>query len=178
MSNPNFITIHGIDGTGKTTAARTVAELLPQAINYDDITDTIDYNHNFSDTTIAKKLSQSALVHSYLLQGSSVVRDRWLIDVHADRAHKGILTPDYDGIATPNYSFVLTCDEEQRMQRVLLRGNPTEQDLVPNTEGTRAHYFEHYLMQNIGKFARHSMAIDTTHLTVDKVAQTIIENIV
>lgn len=178
MANSNFITIHGIDGTGKTTAAHTVAELLPQAVNYDSITDTINYDRNHSDITIAKKLSQSALIHSYLAQDISIVRDRWLIDVHADREHKGMLTPAYEGIATPNYSFVLTCDENLRMQRVLHRGNPTEQDLVPNIEGTRAHYFEQYLLQNIGKFAHHSMVIDTTDLNISEVAQTIVRHIV
>jgi len=177
MSNPSFITIHGIDGTGKTSAARNVAHILTNhnmaAINYDDITDEVIPSPLESDSTLAKKISQSALIASYLVDGTSIVRDRWLIDVHADRGFKGASVATPQGIITPDYSFVLTCDDSVRMQRVLERGNPTEEDLIPNREGTRAHYFEQYLLHRIGEFARLAIIIDTTELSQDEVAETI-----
>jgi len=177
MINASFVTIHGIDGTGKTSAARNVAHMLSRhnipAINYDDITAEVVADPLQPDTALAKKLSQSALITQYLESGHSVVRDRWLIDIHADRGFAGNAVAAPSGILTPDYSFVLTCEDSVRMQRVLARGNPTEQDLIPNVEGTRAHYFEQYLLRRIGEFARLAITIDTTELSQDEVAETI-----
>lgn len=177
MANASFITIHGIDGTGKTSAAHNVAQALSHynapAINYDDITAEVIADPSQPDNALAKKLSQSALITQYIESGYSVIRDRWLIDIHADRGFRGNTVATPSGILTPDYSFVLTCEDSVRMQRVLARGNPTEQDLIPNLEGTRAHYFEQYLLHRIGEFARHAMVIDTTELSQNEVADTI-----
>lgn len=177
MTNASFVTIHGIDGTGKTSASRNVAQALSRhnipTINYDDITAEVVADRSQSDIALAKKLSQSALITHYLESGHSIVRDRWLIDIHADRGFAGNTIAVPSGILTPDYSFVLTCEDSVRMQRVLARGNPTEQDLIPNVEGTRAHYFEQYLLRRIGEFAHRALTIDTTELGQDEVAETI-----
>jgi broad-specificity NMP kinase len=82
----NFVTIHGIDGVGKTSVATGLARTLDgqsqPAIYYDDLAEKVKCTRIGSEI-FDKKLVQSAIIARALTEGQTVTRDRWLIDVFA-----------------------------------------------------------------------------------------------
>ena len=175
-----FITIHGIDGTGKTTTA----ELLVDGLDELDaivvarwnivknLLEPVPNSRSSLSAGISKKVSESKIVSDLMEQGKTLARDRWVIDVMADHAFAG--KPMRDGevslganpeLLLPNLSVILVCRENERMRRINSRGNPSKEDLIPNMPGSRAYFFQEYLLNNIAEYSRNSMVIDTTDIT-------------
>ena len=185
-----FVTIHGIDGTGKTTAAYEVTQRMRQRGSQSETVASLEdiygaeYSlptslfipHTLNEMSLLKRIRQTEMVRRANAVGITVLRDRWLIDTYADSAHRRIVLPEVptDSILQPNLSVILLCDENVRQQRIAARGNPSPEDLIPKEAGTRAKFFEEYLLRNIGAFAARTMIIDTTDLMPTQVAEKVL----
>lgn len=184
-----FITVHGIDGTGKTTTTDKLVSALQtrniEAQTYDTL--LVDESGFSKDARSGQRSPQAQLYRSLgtkciqglaiqeaLAEGKSVVKDRWAIDVLAANSYLGATVPSGElGILVPDLSILLICSEQVRQQRIGARGHATTDDLVPNTLGTRAYYFERYLMDHLDEHCCRSSLIDTTYMTADEVAEQI-----
>jgi thymidylate kinase len=179
----NFITIHGIDGTGKSSVAIQLAESLNKqaqtSVFYDDLIGEAGGMPDVARGGVFDgKLYQSSIISQALANGRTVTRDRWLIDVFASETFKGEKLPSAPReILWPDLSVVLLCEESVRQKRIRLRPSPTSQDLIPRVEGTRADYFEKYLLRYVGDFAIRSIIIDTTHNTPAETTAAIISEL-
>lgn len=189
-----FITIHGIDGVGKTTLVDAVNNNL-RAVGRDIASESLDLSKSpwrncreqFEKVSISERLfyklgSKAAdgnLIIERLENGITTVKDRWIIDVLADETHKGVVAPDniYLSIVRPHLAVLLLCDEDTRMDRVQSRLEITEDDLVPCIPGERAHYFQRYLLDNLAASAEDCMILDTTDIPPEKLAESVMERI-
>lgn len=200
--NPFFITLHGIDGTGKTTTAGFLTQGLNnqnmKAINYDDY-EKINVDNPFSAAKkrVVKEASPEAqlafflgstLFHSdviggLLQQGYSVVKSRYIDDVLAHHAQLGVKNTEEIAalfpIIQPGLRVILTLDETTRRERIRIRGEVDEKDKEIRTLGSRLDSFENYLIANsenlqvLGKAIR----IDTAALDPQQVSQIILDHI-
>jgi thymidylate kinase len=182
--NEGFITFHGIDGTGKTSVVAGLVERLAgggvPSFNARDCSINSENNSTESNIhpDILRKILQSQAIRSEINAGRIALRDRWLIDTYADKTHAGIVLPTPpEEILVPDLSVILRCNDKIRLRRTSLRENPTEDDLVLNSVGTRAYYFENYLLNNIGRFASRSLVIDTTYNSPEETVSEIMEQV-
>lgn len=193
--NSYFVTVHGIDGVGKTTAAETLASMMRQendnTYTYAQLLETEpsfltqerelreELVGDTDDTSVFQKsvyskLAQSAIVREALNQDMSVVRDRWYIDVLAANSYKGGSVSIDAEVLVPDLSVILVCNEEERMRRIHDRSDPTEDDLIPKVPGTRAHYFENFLLKHTQDLCGNFMILDTTEVCPTEIANRII----
>ncbi len=198
-----FISIHGIDGTGKTTASENVAESLKlhgqAAVNYDNYKEieanrfsqkkeNADKNGTLEERVIA--YLESTMYHSdriteLLDKGYHVVKSRYLDDVIAHFTHLGYPKAKLQKLlkkfpmVQPDLKVVLTLDEEKRHERIAYRGVLDERDTQKKEEGTRLQYFEDYLLEAAQKAPEGSvLKIDTGKLNASEVARQIIEHVI
>lgn len=197
-----FITIHGIDGTGKTTVTRLTAQLLKShgvnVLNYDEYEEAF-VNNPFS---VAKKrvlvetpdsaqfafylgstIFHSARISSLLELGQTVIKSRFIDDVLAYHAHLGVqsvaeiasLLP----IIIPDFKVLLTLqNESERRRRIISRGIFDEKDLETRREGGRLDFFEKYLLRSISDFVTKGKAtiIDTGTIRAEDVANQVVDS--
>lgn len=175
-----FVTIHGIDGTGKTTIAKTISQAFQAEFVMSYYFEDLDIPRqpvnvtnetNGYQRSVLKKIGQSAVVRDVVEKGGLISKDRWMIDVAASNSYGNDrhYTKNPEGVLLPHLAVFLTCEEDERMRRIQARGNPTPDDLIPNEPGTRAFYFEQFLLQNMGDFSITTTVIDTTHGSVEAV---------
>lgn len=181
-----FVTVHGIDGTGKSTLASTLAASLTErghrAFEFDALPELAGVARSPQShrrpNSIEKKQTQSHRINHFVQDGITVVRDRWLIDVLASNAWEGRALPvDTHDVAVPDLSILLLCAESERMERVSKRGNPTPDDLIPNIHGTRAHAFQTYLLEHLPDLSHNQLVIDTTAQRPEVVAQVAVNEV-
>lgn len=193
MRRGSFVSVHGIDGTGKTTVvdgllqemtACNLSVCSAESITTATTCSSRPYTNETSpqERVLAKlisKATQGVRIGMILETGMHVVKDRWAIDVIADESHKGAIVGKHllDTVLQPDLAVLLTCDEDVRMQRIQNRDCPTPDDLVPNAPGTRAHYFQSFLVENLPYTAPRSLTLDTTHETAEQIVNTVIENL-
>lgn len=188
-----FITIHGIDGTGKTTTAREVTRILQTkdipVHNFEDVKTEI--HDPFKEVkmrtpegtleelfaTLGSKAIQANFIQAQLKKGTWIVKDRWIVDVLADRLHQGVVVPEVTGILEPDLAVILHCHEGTRMDRVTERADATEHDLIQNIAGTRARFFEEYLFDQTVQHAGSVVSIDSSLYGPQQVANMIISHI-
>ncbi len=162
-----FITFHGIDGTGKTTAVASTVLLLRRmgvnALNYDqldvDNPFTVAKKRVVAETPPAAQIAfyiGSALFHSGLIErltkeGSTVVKARYLDDILAHHGHLGVVNPEIMvsvfPFKQPDLRVVLTLDEDVRRKRISQRGVVDEKDLQLVEPGSRLYYFQNTLLR-------------------------------
>lgn len=202
VETPFFITVHGIDGTGKTTTSRALSESLflagQKTFNYDEY-ETVAFDNPFSSIKkrIVKETSPNAQLAFYLgstmfhsdaithllSQGFSVVKSRYLDDVLAHHAHLGVLNGEQIAalfpIVQPDLKVILTVNEDLRRERLKARGEKDWKDRELRESGSRLDFFENYLLEksqeliNIGKALR----IDTSQLQVSEVVERIVSQL-
>ncbi len=200
--NPFFITVHGIDGTGKTTTTDMLVHALDsgniKAVNY-DLYELEKLENPFSqakervlrEATPSAQLAYylgSTLYHSdkiekLLHEGYSVVKSRYIDDVLAHHAELGVenvreiarLFP----IVQPDLRVILTINEEVRRERIVKRGEFDIKDREIRIPGSRLDFFENYLLDISSKLIKIGKAIkiDTTHLDPQQVSQHIIDHL-
>lgn len=202
IENPLFITIHGIDGTGKTTTTDKLTRSFDaagvRAINY-DLYESEKIKNPFSSAKkrVVNETSPSAQLAYYLGstlfhcseieglldEGYSVVKSRYIDDVLAHHAELRVpntreITKLFP-IVQPDLRVILTLDEELRRERITKRGKSNAKDKEVRSPGSRLDFFENYLLTinseliSIGKAIR----IDTTHLDPQQVAEQIISHL-
>lgn len=202
IENGVFVTIHGIDGTGKTTTAAEIQTLLNTqgfpVINYD----VYEKEHLQNPFALSKKqviaeaspeaqfayYLGSTLYHGEQIrrlteQGFMVVKSRYLDDVLAHHAHLGVentveiakLLP----ILQPDLKVILTLPEAIRRQRIVHRGEIDEKDKEVRKTGSRLNFFENFLLRHNELLLASGQAvrIDTSILEPIQVAERIASSI-
>lgn len=175
-----FIVVEGIDGTGKTTVSRRLAEKL-SAFCYSTPPEEFSVMRQWVDREVAIETRYvfylTALVLAgkeirELLKSRSVVCDRYLLSTTAYHLALG-LPPKYleavdtIDLPTPTATFYLHCEENERLQRIGQRG-ASMMDLEHARMANRIrHEFE----------KADAISVDTTYKDVGKVVDEILERI-
>lgn len=196
-----FVSLHGIDGTGKSTVARSIATLLEAegkpVINYDEFKDTIPNPHAAEkaradaegslEERVAAHLT-STMYHSDRIrdltnQGYHVVKSRYLDDVMAHFSHLGVpaerlreLSSAFPAVQ-PELKVILTTIETERRRRINARPVIDEQDKEEKIDGSRALYFEDYLRNAAREAPGKFLLLDNTGIDADEVARQIIDRL-
>lgn len=198
-----FITVHGIDGTGKTTTTTGVVEKMKKsgmsAINYDDFKETLDNPHARNKTeiketgTLEEKLAiylESMMYHSdqieeLLAKGYHVVKSRYLDDIKAHFSHLGVDQGKLGELESkfpmvqPDLKVVLVVDEEERRKRIQDRGVLNERDQESKKTDSRLGFFEDYLLKAYKEAPPESVLhVDSGIFDIDEVAKKIINHII
>lgn len=196
-----LITVHGIDGTGKSETARAVsAEALARGvrvINYDEHEAREKNPHTERKRGVDKSGSleerlaahlSSTLYHSenieqLLANGYHVVKSRYLDDVMAHFSHLGVSQERINfivqkfPIVQPDLKVILTLDEVARMERMRKRSFVTDQDIEAKVSGSRALFFEDYIKQAISR-SSDSLSLDTGAMDSRAIAKVIVDRII
>lgn len=189
-----FITVHGIDGTGKTTLVRAIEDVI-RARGQNSGAEHLASQESpwqrckdeFSDISLSERIfyklgskaAQAALVETRLALGETIVKDRWVIDVLADETHKGAVAPErvFSTILRPDLAVLLVCDESTRTSRIASRGDATPDDLIPCVPGERAYYFQQYLADHMAFSAEDNMQLDSTKMHPAHLAGLVMERV-
>ncbi len=199
---PVFITVHGIDGTGKTTTSNVLSQELTQIglnnINY-DIYETEQIDNPFSslkkrvltETSPTSQLAfylgsnvfHSERIEELLQLGYSVVKSRYIDDVLAHHAHLGVKNvvqiSQLFPIVQPDLRVILTIDEEVRQERIKQREEIDWKDKEIRNTGSRLDFFENFLLEHSSELRKIGKAIqlDTTYLNPQQIAYEIIDHL-
>lgn len=182
MRNERFFAIEGLDGVGKSTVANTLGERGYKVLTTPtDLFKKIRPIFENTDTRIRFYYYLFGVIHAGIqahgLQGDmDVVSDRYLLTTLAAHEAMGLSNawirmsrPLLKVIEKPKDTFLITCDEEERMRRLLDRGaNAVD---IKNL-GINGVIMEGYFKwaDNLG----HRLTlIDSTHLTPEEVASEI-----
>lgn len=197
-----FISIHGIDGTGKTETARAVQREVVrrgyEAVNYDDHQarkanphrekkEALDARGSVEDRLTAhleSTMYHSDQIDSLLAQGYHVVKSRYLDDVMANFAHLGVSQDYMDTIVRkfpvvqPDLKVILTVEEPERIRRIQNRQDATEVDKEEKKTGSHLLFLEEYLKNITSQsdgVAR--LSLDTGSLDSNQVARSIVDHL-
>lgn len=186
-SRRKLIVLEGIDGVGKTTASRLLAEALNQrepgsAIRFEDLafdnpTRGVrracgqDHEAEFLAHVLSAIFKDREIRRRLLT--THVIADRYIYSAIAHHAARGVDTDTVDlsrlSILEPDHAFLLTAEESVRRQRLVARGNMNDGDRRVHSPGSELDAIEHC-------FARHlAVRIDTTFLTTDQVLMRILD---
>lgn len=191
-ASPRFISIHGIDGTGKSTLSEVLAEQLrihgTESYTYDEYCRENSIINPFSQFKARVKERSidnqyrffliSAAFKSFIVQkatdeGVTIIADRWHTDIHAHHIHAGakpLETPA--SILIPDVFIMLVTDEQVRQERIAQRLDNTADDLIPKLPGTRTTFFDNFIRDSL---RQNDLSIDTGLYTPQDAAALIIE---
>jgi thymidylate kinase len=194
-----FISIHGIDGSGKTTTSNTLTSLLNAqgipTLNYDEHEVNLNppYRKIKKEVKAADPHQQflfflaSTLFHSQEIlkrkQTSLVVKSRYLLDVlahHADLGVRNVLeVAKLFPFVQPDLLVILVLNEKERLRRVRSRLDSNDQDLVEKKQGNRPFFMENYFIDQAPVLHPDTalMILDTTIETPQQIATRIAEKI-
>ena len=178
-----FIVIEGMDGVGKTTITKLLARDL-NAITYkipsselNGIRDTIDNSNKYARFFyyLSSTYHASQNIKSAIKVGKSVVCDRYYpttLSAYDDEVISLINSePIIDKLYKPDFCFLLTVSEEERIKRLNKRGYLSNDDIesIDNPSSREAQMSKYYQMDMI--------RIDTTGKTeksiVDEIFRTL-----
>ena len=197
-----FISIHGIDGTGKTTTTQEVVRKLSEdgipVINYDTHRETINNPHEQAKNKIDRSGSleeklavylESMMFHSaeidrLLSQGFHVVKSRYLDDIKAHFSQLGIpkeKVKEFElkfPMVQPDLKVILILDETERRKRIDMRGILDDRDVEEKTSETRLGFLEDYLFKAAKEAPVGSVLhIDTSMNSVNEVVKKIVDHL-
>ena len=197
-----FVTVHGIDGTGKTTVTSSLVDSMNadghKAINYDEYKDKTpnpylekkseaDKNGSLEDRIaiyLESTMYHGKQIDQLLNDGFHVVKSRYLDDVLAHFAHLGG-NKDMMGklkiqfpIVQPDLKIILSLDEDLRRERINTRGILDDRDVEKKEPGSRLYFFEDYLKKaNILDPANSVLHLDSGKLNVEAITKKIIDHL-
>jgi dTMP kinase len=180
---PSFITVDGVDGVGKTTICKTIAEATgayyfkSPSSPFNDMRATVD---KIADPLTryffyrAATQHDSRVIRELLAQGKSVICDRYIYSTYAyhmamDKQLANIF--EMTGLLTPDFRFLLTASAEVRWQRIAERF--TDQSYDKHLERDSA------LQQGASDVFQtlELVEINTTHMGVIEVLDVILKHI-
>ena len=128
-----LVALEGLSGVGKSTIALIVAETIggvvfktPSGVFAEcrDLVDRGDINPTSRYFFYLASVVDSSKEIDSLLKKHAVVCDRYVLTTQCYHAALGVKTIDLSKLpfVTPNETFLITCDEEQRISRLAHRG--------------------------------------------------------
>lgn len=180
MKKGVFVVVEGMDGTGKTTVSKRLAERLP-AFYYCTPPEEFSVMRKWVDREVTIEARYvfylTALVLAgkeikELLKSVSVVCDRYVLSTTAYHLALGLPSKYLEAVSTidlprPTITFYLHCEENERLKRIGQRG-ASAMDLEHTRIASKiGHEFE----------KADATRIDTTYKDVDKVVDEILEHI-
>jgi len=179
MKKPLFVVIEGMDGVGKTTITKLLAEQLngtsykipPPELN--SIRDNIDNNNKYTKFFyyLSTTYYASENIQSIIKSGKSVVCDRYYQTTLSayDNEVINLVNSEQiiDKLYKPNFCFLLTVSEEERLKRLKKRGYLSKDDIesIDNKVLREAQMFKYHQMKMI--------QIDTTKKSEEDVVNEI-----
>ena len=196
LIKPVFLTIHGIDGVGKSSITTALCDILNNeqipTINYG--TSSQKWDNPFSKIKkivketatpqqeflnfINSHISHSHKIKELLQQNTSVVKDRFSDDIGASSSFRGVqyaneLIQFFEksgDLLVPDHKILLTANENVRMKRIEKREWNNEMDYIPNKPGHRAYHFEQYLKKRIQEHGTKGLELDTSDMDIKEVS--------
>lgn len=174
---PSFITLDGVDGVGKTTVSKALAEALgavyfkspsspfdKMRADVDKVADPLTRYFFYRSAT----QHDSKIIRGLLDEGKSVVCDRYIYSTYAyhlamDQRVSDIF--EMSGLVQPDFRLLLTASHEVRWKRISARF--ADQSYDKHLERN------HALQQEVASTFQTMglIEIDTTHLTVMEVVK-------
>lgn len=180
MKKPLFVVIEGMDGVGKTTITKLLAEQL-NAISYkipptdlNSIRDKIDDSNKYTRFFyyLSTTYYASEIILSMVKLGQSVVCDRYYQTTLSayDNDVMNLINSEeiIDKLYTPDFCFLLTVSEEERLKRLNKREYLSKDDIesMKNRTLREAQISKYYQMDMI--------KIDTTNKTEENILNEIL----
>lgn len=197
-----FVSLHGIDGTGKTVTAEAVHKALQSlgipSVNYDVYRKSLSSPHEQKQEaaevngTLEERISAYLASMSYhsdritelLNQGYHVVKSRYVNDIMAHFAHLDVPAEKINEfierfpLVQPDLKVVLVVDESVRRHRIEReRGVLDERDKEHKIPGSRLLFFEDYLKARAMQQPATTLSLDTTKIDIDTIAKLIVERL-
>jgi len=200
-SGGRFISVHGIDGVGKSTLALSLHDELERrgipTVNYDEYGEKLDnpfragkkavVENGTLDEQFSHFLGSTQFhadqIRSLMNEGFTVVKSRHLDDVIAHYAHLGFAEgaeiAGKTDITDSDFKIMLTTSEEERISRVLARGNPTKNDLEPKTPGSRHQVIEDIFKERISSLEGEGrgIIIDNTDKAPEEITKRVLREL-
>lgn len=199
MKRGAFVTIHGIDGTGKSETVKVLAQILAsrgvKTIDYDaykigdvdnpfePIKKWVEAKASVSaqfDFYVASMAYHSKVIARFLTEGRVVVRSRYIEDVIAQYMYLGVPyvreSVESAGLLQQDLQVVLILPEEIRRERIMQRGEVDVKDREMNTPGSRLDFFERMLLYTARcRFnTRRGLILDTSIFSIEAVTERIV----
>lgn len=188
-----YITIHGPDGSGKTTVGRRVVDLLHahgrEAVFFDDWRKEAAWQNPFSDKELRRQFAENGTAFSVLQlakvaldsakiseltdAGIVVIKDRGILDVRADLQYRKQKAAYCQGpyVREPDLAVYLAVSEVARQSRLEVKQDIRPEDFQPNVPGTRLHAIATSVLAAVTDMKERGRIIQTDELSVDQVVK-------